>query len=107
MKLSVLLQLLDLGLSAGLLERVISSLRGLYLYTNTEKPTHNKTLNIHALSGIRTHGPGVRASEDSSCLRPRGYRDRLGTTIPLPLRMYFTCSAYLIDQEGFKLWNSL
>jgi hypothetical protein len=24
-----------------------------------------QTLNIHALSGIRTHGPGVRASENS------------------------------------------
>jgi hypothetical protein len=23
-----------------------------------------QTLNIHALSGIQTHGPGVRASED-------------------------------------------
>jgi hypothetical protein len=44
-------------------------------------PVHRKThttqtLNIHALSGIGTHGPGVRASEDSSCLRPLSYRDR-------------------------------
>jgi hypothetical protein len=28
---------------------------------------------IHALSGIRTHDPSVRASEDNSCLRPRGH----------------------------------
>jgi hypothetical protein len=35
-----------------------------------------QTLNIHALSGIRTYGPRVHASEDSSCLRPLGYRDR-------------------------------
>jgi hypothetical protein len=41
MKLSVLLQLLDLGESVGLLGRVISSSQGLYLYTNTEKRTHN------------------------------------------------------------------
>jgi hypothetical protein len=27
-------------------------------------------------SGIQTHGPGVRASEDISCFRPLGYRDR-------------------------------
>jgi hypothetical protein len=27
------------------------------------------TLNIHALSGIRTHDPSVRESEDSSCRR--------------------------------------
>jgi hypothetical protein len=45
-------------------------------------PTHRTTQrqnkrihtpNIHALSGIRTHDPSDRASEDSSCLTPRGY----------------------------------
>jgi hypothetical protein len=41
MKLSVSLQLLDLGESVELLGRVISSSQGLYLYTNTEKPTYN------------------------------------------------------------------
>jgi hypothetical protein len=40
-ELSVSLQLLDLGQSVGLLRRVISSSLGLYLYTNTEKRTHN------------------------------------------------------------------
>jgi hypothetical protein len=41
------------------------------------RKTHRtQTLNTHARSGIRTHGPGVRASEDSSCLKPLGYRDR-------------------------------
>jgi hypothetical protein len=42
--------------------------------------TQNKriyTPNVHALSGIRTHDPSIRASEDSSCLRPRGHYDRL------------------------------
>jgi hypothetical protein len=46
--------------------------------------TQNKrihTPNIHALSGIRAHDPSVRASEDSSCLRPRGYCDRLSADI--------------------------
>jgi hypothetical protein len=41
--------------------------------------TRNKGIhipNIHALSGIRTHDPSVRASEDSSCIRPRGHCDR-------------------------------
>jgi hypothetical protein len=33
--------------------------------------------NIHALSGIPTHDHSVRAREDTSCLRPLGYRDRL------------------------------
>jgi hypothetical protein len=32
---------------------------------------------IHALSGIRTHDPSVQASEDISCLRPRGHCGRL------------------------------
>jgi hypothetical protein len=32
---------------------------------------HTQTLNIHALSGIRNHDPGFRASEDSACLRLR------------------------------------
>jgi hypothetical protein len=41
--------------------------------------THNKhiyTPNIHAVSGIRTHDHSVRASENSSYLRPRGHCDR-------------------------------
>jgi hypothetical protein len=37
---------------------------------------HIYTLNIHALSGIRIHHHSVRASEDSSCLRLLGNRDR-------------------------------
>jgi hypothetical protein len=39
------------------------------------------TPNIHALSGIRTHDHGLRASEDSSCLRTLGYRGRLISSI--------------------------
>jgi hypothetical protein len=41
--------------------------------------TQNKHIhipNIHALCGIRTHDPGFRASENSTCLRPLAYRDR-------------------------------
>jgi hypothetical protein len=41
--------------------------------------TQNKHIHIpntHALCGIRTHDPGFRASEDSTWLRPLGYRDR-------------------------------
>jgi hypothetical protein len=36
----------------------------------------NTNTNMHALSGIRIHDHRVRASEVSSCLRPRGHRDR-------------------------------
>jgi hypothetical protein len=38
--------------------------------------THTHTPNIHAVSGIRTHDHGLRASEGSSCPTPLGYRDR-------------------------------
>jgi hypothetical protein len=51
---------------------IYSSSQGLYLYTNTEK----RTPQIHALSEIRTHDPGFRASEDGACLRSLDYRDR-------------------------------
>jgi hypothetical protein len=46
-----------------------------YRKTQTQnKLTH--TPNIHALSGIRTHDHNAPASENSSCLRSLGYRDR-------------------------------
>jgi hypothetical protein len=38
--------------------------------------TQNKRTNIHALSGIRTHDPRVRAGEDNSCLGQLGHCDR-------------------------------
>jgi hypothetical protein len=45
-------------------------------YTHMTAQIQNKrTYNIHALSGIWTHGPSVRVGEDSSCLRRRGHRD--------------------------------
>jgi hypothetical protein len=44
--------------------------------TQTQKNAHTQILHIHAQSGIRTNEPGFRASEDSACLRPLGYRDR-------------------------------
>jgi hypothetical protein len=42
MKLSTSLQLLELGQSAGLLGRVITSSQGLCLYTNTGNRTQHK-----------------------------------------------------------------
>jgi hypothetical protein len=64
--------------TVGLLGRVISSSQGLYLNTGKHKQNnHIDTPNIHALGGIRIHDLGFRASEDSACLRPLGYRDRL------------------------------
>jgi hypothetical protein len=66
------------SLTVRLLSRVTSSSQGRYLNTRTTQ-TQNKrihTPNIPALSGIRTHDPSVWDSEDSSCLRQRGYCDR-------------------------------
>jgi hypothetical protein len=37
--------------------------------------TQKKHTDIHASSRNRIHDPSVRASEDSSCLRPRGHCD--------------------------------
>jgi hypothetical protein len=48
-----------------------------HTHTHTHTYTYTYTPNIHDLSGIRTHDHGLQASEDSSCLRPLGYRNRL------------------------------
>jgi hypothetical protein len=64
----------------GLLGRGINPSQGLYLHTGQHKHRiniHTLTPNIHARSGIRTHDRSVRASEDSSCIRPLSYSDRL------------------------------
>jgi hypothetical protein len=44
--------------------------------TTQRQNKRTKYRHIHASSGIRTHDYSVRASEDSSCLRPRGHCDR-------------------------------
>jgi hypothetical protein len=38
---------------------------------------HIHIQNIHVLSGVKTHDPGFRASEESIYLRRLGYSDRL------------------------------
>jgi hypothetical protein len=50
---------------------VSSSSQGRYL------DKHRINADIHAMSGIQTHDPSVRAGEDSSCLRLRGHCNRL------------------------------
>jgi hypothetical protein len=50
--------------SGGFLGRGISPSQGRNLHTD-----------IHVLSGIRTHNPSFRATEDNSCPRPRGNCD--------------------------------
>jgi hypothetical protein len=63
--------------TVGLLGRVISPSQGRYLNTGQHKHRINAYIDMHALSVIRTHDPSVRASEDSSCLRPSDHYDRL------------------------------
>jgi hypothetical protein len=62
--------------SVGLLGRGISPSQGNYLYTGQHKHRINSHTDIHAPSGIRTHDPSVRESEDISCLRERSHRDQ-------------------------------
>jgi hypothetical protein len=50
--------------------------RPLPVHKHRKNAHTTQTLNIHAQSGIRTHGPGVGARKGSSCLRPLSYRDR-------------------------------
>jgi hypothetical protein len=45
-------------------------------------PKHRIRTDFHASSWIPTHDPSVRASEDSSCLRPRGHSDRQDLLLP-------------------------
>jgi hypothetical protein len=70
--------------SVELLGRGISPSQGQYLHTKQHKHRITHT-DIHALSVIRTHNPSVRASEDNSCLRPRGHCDRRSEGIRPPL----------------------
>jgi hypothetical protein len=56
--------------------RGISQSQSRYLHIGQHKHRINAHTDIHALSGIRTHDPSVRASKDSSCLRLYGHYDR-------------------------------
>jgi hypothetical protein len=78
----------------GLLGQVISPSQGRYLNTEQHKHRVNAYTDIHALSGIRTHDPSIRASEAISCLRPRGHCDR-----QIVSRAYIYMSTY-IHHEG-------
>jgi hypothetical protein len=73
--------------------------------------TQNKrkhTPNIHALTGIRTHDPGFRASEDSTRLKPLGYRDRRYTVyvnLNLITLIYDTRETSVRIQRGESLFH--
>jgi hypothetical protein len=78
--------------SVRLLGRKIRPSQGLCLHTEQHKHRINAhNINIHALSGIGTHDSSVRASEDSSCLRPRGHCDLQSWSIRSGNSCGFTC----------------
>jgi hypothetical protein len=56
--------------SVELFGRANSQLQGRYLHRTSHR------INTRAFNGIRTQDPSVAASEDISCLRPRGNCDR-------------------------------
>jgi hypothetical protein len=71
-------------------------------YRYPRKPWLNRNTDIHASSGIRTHDPSVRASEDSSCLRPHGHCDRhMKTYFTENCRMMFRLSATQCRRLGY------
>jgi hypothetical protein len=56
------------------LGRGICPSQGRYLHTGQQK--HRINVDIEASIRIRTHDSSIRASEDTSCLRPCGHCDR-------------------------------
>jgi hypothetical protein len=58
------------------------------LPAHTGQHKHRINAHGHDLSGIRTHKTSVRASEDSSCLRPRDHCDRHKSMIIYIKRTY-------------------
>jgi hypothetical protein len=83
--------------SVGLPGQGISPSQGRYLHK------HRINADIRVLSGIRTHGPSVRGSEDGLCLRSRGHFDRLiycNNLIPFHVR--YTPRHFILPR-----WSSL
>jgi hypothetical protein len=81
----------------GLLGRGISPSQGCYLHTGQHKHRINAHIDIHALSGIRTHDPSVQAGEGSLCLRPSADCDRL---------RIFALPDYKRTQNILTIWGS-
>jgi hypothetical protein len=80
--------------SVGLHGWVISPSQGLYLHRVQHKHRINVHTDIHALSGIRTHDPSVRANEDISCRRPRSHCDRHNSWLHLTNHYHYQTSVH-------------
>jgi hypothetical protein len=70
-------------------------------------PTHRKheqnKRTQTSMSGIRTHFPGVRVSEDSSCLRPCGHRDRRTSLIRFQMSRFLSQSDTSVLMKCFLI----
>jgi hypothetical protein len=90
-------------------------------YTGQHKHRINVHINIYASSRIRIYDPGIQASQDSSCLRPLRYCDRLcvtwlnkiGRSIVRMKGRFFLCQKCCISSRGhtekinFTLWRKM
>jgi hypothetical protein len=95
----VSLQFLNLKQSVEFLGRGISTSQGRYLHTEQHKHRINAhNTDTHVSSGSRTYDPSFRAGEDSSCLRPSGYCDRLASERAKTVHA-LECSATVIDSD--------
>jgi hypothetical protein len=67
------------------------------------------TPNIHTLSGFWTHDPSVQANENSSCLRSRGYCDRLLRKLGSVMNVMYFRNIYSNIYYGdlWDIWNKL
>jgi hypothetical protein len=73
----------------------VSPSQGRYLHTGQHKHRINAYTDIYTLSGIRTNDPSFRASEESSCLRPRSHRDRRMLCMLMLYAIY--CDSVVMD----------
>jgi hypothetical protein len=87
----------------------ISPSQGLYLHIEHRHRINANNTNIHALCGIQTHNPSLRASEDSSRLRPRGNCDRQEYSYygPINCHSQFSVVGGGLLQVGIQLWPAL
>jgi hypothetical protein len=56
-----------------------------------------------SLSGIRTYDPSIRASEDSSCLRPRDHWDRLAFERAKIVHALDRVATVIVSGVGYRL----
>jgi hypothetical protein len=91
----------------GLPGQVISLPQGRYLHTEQHKHRIKVYTDIHALSGIRTHDPSVRGTEDSSCLRPRGHCRRPNVVPTSEIRVSSMLLLLIVGNYEAWRWNDL